>query len=66
MNGQLLSPYKLAMVKTLYTSLINLKASIYSKLAQCLLDSGVSHFFLALDWYWKKGLRIENAEIFGV
>ena len=54
------------MVVALRNQLISLKTSIGSKSDECLLDSGVSHNFLALDWYYKNVLKVENGEIFRI
>ena len=54
------------MVIALHNQLITLKTTICGKLAECLLDSGASHNFLALDWCQKNELKVENGETFGV
>ena len=54
------------MVIALHNQLITLKTTICGKSAECLLDSGASHNFLALDWCQKNELKVENGETFGV
>ena len=54
------------MVITLHNQLITLKTTIFGKLAECLLDSGALHNFLALDWCQKNKLKVKNGKTFGV
>ena len=54
------------MVIVLHNQLISLKTTIFGKSAECLLDSGASHNFVALDWCQKNELKIENGKTFGV
>ena len=54
------------MLIALHNQLINLKTTICGKSAECLLDSGALHNFLALDWCQKNELKVENGETFEV
>ena len=54
------------MVITICNQMISLKTSISGKTAECLLDSGASHNFLAFDWHQKNEFKVENRETFKV